>query len=330
MGLNVIKISASVIWGDNLINYKNIFNFEQLMIEICNIVSKNTSNTLLFYHEFIGTNVIILEHLIRKKSIGFDSNKICIDITRGSDLSCYFNLSNPEFYPIVSISLLNKLKYINPNILSNDKKSNIISQYKKFTNGFDNNTNSDFSKINMNYLFQIPEEIILCFQIIKHDKILLNHILDGIISLIRYFYVCTDNEKINMKMYGINYLFHLQYNIENQNSIENPCDENPCDGNIICCLDKINNIIENIQFIDELNCNKHMYVEIEYENNINIIKQKIICNLFDIIKGILIDIFTKYKIDVFKIHNFIENLKGLSNKYDMMENYKKFIAILDI
>ena len=84
------------------------------------------TNTLLFYHEFTGSNVLMLEQEVKKKATTFNPNKICIDITRGSDMSCYFNLSNPEFYPIISLDETNKLKYFNPDILSNNEKINII------------------------------------------------------------------------------------------------------------------------------------------------------------------------------------------------------------
>lgn len=126
-------------------------------------------------------------------------------------MSCYFNLSNPEFYPVITYDELNKLKYINPDMLSNNDKINIIKQYGKFTIGFNNNSyDCIFSKSNCNYLHHMPCEMILCFQIIKNDQIMLNYIMNGILPMIRYLYVCDENKNLNLHMWGVSYLFSLK------------------------------------------------------------------------------------------------------------------------
>jgi hypothetical protein len=328
--ISVIKISDYVMWDFDEINlntnlYSNqnscsniqkTIDFEKIITELCIHVSEPTSNTLLFYHEFTGKNVISLEYLIKDKISNFNSNKICIDITRGSDLSCYFNLSNPEFYPIITFDSSSKLKYINPDLLNNFEKNKIINQHKKFTEKFYNKSDYVFSQFDENYLFQTPEEIILCFQIIKFDKISLNNILNGILPLIRYLYVCEDNNNINLKMWGIRHLLLIK---KSNNVLTNVSD----------IIDKI---IANIKLIMDINDNNDsIYTYGEYsENNINNIRQKIVDDLFCIMKDLLYSTLIKYEISHLKIDELIENLKILTNKYDIIPNYKTFIANLNI
>jgi len=298
-GLNVIKISDKILWGNKFIESQTDFNFEKLMIELCEYVSKPLSNTILFYHEFTGSNVMMLEHYVRKNTIEFNPNKICIDITRGADMSCYFNLSNPEFYPIITYDELNKLKYINPDMLTNDNKTYIIEKYSKFTTGFNDNLGDCiFSKFNCNYLFQTPNEIILCFQIIKNDQVILNYISNGILPLIRYFYVCNENKNFNLKIWSIQYLISLKNYIQNKCSIEYL--DNKYTTN---CLDTLNNVIDNIKLIEEIN-QIMLSDNPDYNENINFLKNEIIFNLYLIMKEVLVDIIIKYQINVF-IHFFL-------------------------
>jgi len=324
-GLNVIKISDKILWGDICIESQTDFNFEQLMVELCEYVSKPLSNTLLFYHEFTGSNVILLEHLIRKKTIQFNPNKICIDITRGADMSCYFNLSNPEFYPIITYDELNKLKYINPDMLTNDDKINIIVQYRKFTTGFnDNSQDSIFSKSNCNYLFQTPNEIILCFQIIKNDQVILNYVMNGILPLIRYLNVCNENKNFNLQMWGIRHLISLKNYIQNKSSIQY------LDFKYTTtCLNILNHVIDNIELIEEINKNE-ITDNPDYNENINFLKNEIIFNLYHIMQEILINIVIKYQINVFEVDELITEFRELKDKYNMINVYKKFISKLNI
>ena len=322
-GLNVIKISNKILWGDRDIQSQTDFNFEQLIIELCEYVSKPLSNTLLFYHEFTGSNIILLEHLVRKKTILFNPNKICIDITRGADMSCYFNLSNPEFYPVITYDELNKLKYINPDLLTNDYKINIIAQYRKFTTGFnDNSQDCIFSKLNCNYLFQTPNEIILCFQIIKNDQETLNYIMNGILSLIRYLHVCDENKNFNMKMWGIQQLISLKNYIQNK-SFYLDCKYTTT------CLNTLNKVIDNIESIEKINQNK-LADHPDYSENINFLKNEIIFDLYYIMQEMLINTVIKYQINEFEVKKLITELRELKDKYNMIDVYKKFISKLNI
>ena len=328
--LNVIKISDKILWGDRDrdrdrdrdIESQTDFNFEKLMIELCEYVSKPSSNTLLFYHEFTGSNVILLEHLVRKKTIQFNPNKICIDITRGADMSCYPNLSNPEFYPIITYDELNKLKYINPDMLTNDDKINIIVQYKKFTTGFnDGSEDCIFSKFYCNYLFQTPKEIILCFQIIKNDQLMLNYIMNGILYLIRFLHVCNENKNFNLKMWGIQHLISLKNYIQNKYILNCKC--------TTTYLNTIDHVIDNIKLIEDINQNE-LTDNPDYNENINFLKYEITHNLYHIMQEVLVDIVVKYQINIFEVDKLITELRELKDKYNMIDVYKKFISKLNI
>lgn len=125
--VDVIQITDSVNWS-NVINndFNNDFKFERIMIELCDHISNSVENTLLFYHEFTGSNVKMLENII-KKHIKIDDNKICIDITNGSKLSCYVDLAMPESYPVIICDKFNNLRYINPDTLSIDEKKELFN-----------------------------------------------------------------------------------------------------------------------------------------------------------------------------------------------------------
>lgn len=323
LGIDVIVISDIIAWGENLqrkkeTEKKDCFNFENLMVNLCNKVSESKSNTLMFYHEFIGSNVLELEQLIKHKTQNFNPNKICIDITRGSNMSCYFNLSNPEFYPIISLDKSNKLKYCNQYILSNDEKTHIISTYKKFTDGFGIlDSTCEYFPYKANYLFATEPNIIMCFQIIKYDKTIFKLISDELIPLIRYLYVCTDNTNFNNKMLDMYHLSKLKIYINNYNF-----------KNDIFLSDRVNLVDDNINLIESINLN--INDNPDYNEIISHLKENVIYELFDIIKNILLNIIIKYQINVIIVENFINNLKQLENKYDMITLYKNFISNLNI
>jgi CYTH domain-containing protein len=91
---------------------------------------------------------------------------------------------------------------------------------------------------------------------------------------------------------------------------------------------KIDVVMDDIKLFISINNNELDYRDFKY--NINIIKNIIIENLFDIVREMLSNIVIKYKINLFEIDKFIENLKELSDKYNMIGEYKKFISVLNI
>lgn len=310
LGIDVITIADSVVWGNNLQEDNHTFDFENFMVKLCNKISEFDHNTILFYHEFTGANVMMLEQIIKNKSTNYNPNKICIDITRGSNMSCYFNLSNPEFYPIMLFDENDELQYIDPYTLPNDTKIQIVKQYKRFTDGFeDQDSNCDYSPSKPNYLLLTDLNIVLCFQIIKSDKIIFNLISDGLIPMIRYLYICDDELNINNKMWGINHITNLKYYISDvSNQIE--------------CIKEDLNLIELI--------NSNISKNPDYKSTIRHLKEIIIDKLFDIIKNVLKNILVKYQIDEMMINDLIEKISKLSNKYEMLTIYNNFILSLNI
>lgn len=326
LGIGVIVIPEKVIWKEssqvNLQEEPESFDFVNFMVNISNKVARTNTNTLLFYHEYTGSNPRILEQMVEKKVVDYDPNKICIDITRGSDMSCYFNLSNPEFYPVISLDPSNKLKYINPHMLSNDEKTNIILNYKKFTDGFDvQDSGCEYYASKPNYLFATNSDIILCFQIIKFDKIIISIISNGLIPMIRYLYICTNNSDINSKMWGTTHLTHLKHLLNESNTVGN-FDH----GNQMPISNQIEKIQEDLNLIELINLN--ILSNPDHDSTILYLKECVICELFNIIKNILGNIFIKYKINPDVINYFIDNLKQQTNKYDMIPLYKNFIENL--
>ena len=325
LGIDVIVIPDKVVWSENLQIESSSFDFMNFMVNLTNKIEK--TNTLLFYHEFTGYNVLMLEQEVKKKSFCFNPNKICIDITRGSNMSCYFNLSNPEFYPVISVNESNKLKYSNSEILSSDEKIKIITKYKKFTDGFEiQDSDCEYYKLKPNYLFSTNPDIILCFQIIKFDKIFFNLISNGLIPMIRYIYICENNYNINSKIWGISHLTTLNSYVNNFYSIVNSDYKN--NTHVCVLVEKIKEIKENINLIEMINLNQNQNPD--YNEIISHLKENIICGLFDVIKNILVNIVIKYQINIFVIEDFINNLKQLTNKYDMILFYKNFISSLNI
>lgn len=313
LDIDVIVIPDKIVWKEKFQKVSETFNFTNFMVNLTNKVIK--SNCLLFYHEFTGSNPIMLEQIVKKKVVDYNSNKICIDITRSSDMSCYFNLSNPEFYPVILLDRTNNMiKYINPEDLTNNEKNKIISEYKKFTEGFEvPDSKCEYYKHKTNYLFATNPDIILCFQIIKYDKLIFNIISNGLIPMIRYLYICEDYSNINNKMWGMAHLMNLN-SIIYSNYIDETFISN-----------KTEQIQKDLNFIESINSNISLNPYLK--EKISYLKENIISGLFDIIKNILINIVSKYQINVIVIEDFITNLKQLENKYNMIQFYKNFIIL---
>jgi hypothetical protein len=102
-------------------NDEHGINISELLKTLANSVSQN--NQLLFYHDYTGINTFKVN---TELDIDVLSDKICIDITRGSDLSCCFDLSDPENYPYIKSKEGNKLFYVNPQSLKEDEKRYIL------------------------------------------------------------------------------------------------------------------------------------------------------------------------------------------------------------
>jgi hypothetical protein len=307
------------------------YDIEPFLTELARIISLPQHNSLLFYHEFTGSNPILLENSIKKSlSEQYNEDKICIDISRGSDLSCYFNLTDPTNYPVITIKD-NVLKYSNPELLDDIEKKKILQQFKKFTNGFftdrfftdgffnnepalkssnyniygDTDFSQMFSKFETNYLIDKPDEMLLCFQIIKSDLLTIKLISDGIISMIRQFYTMNNKEHFGTKMYGVPYIKTISSKYDFINAIP---------------------IIENLEFIDVINKNKHIIPD--YEKVFDEKKNKVLEQLYQLVQLTYIAILTKYDVEIDIIENLIVEFKNLPNKYNLIEFNKSFINLL--
>jgi len=301
MNLSVITISEYIKWGCfNNTNDIIYYDIKPFLCELCELISNPDIDSILFYHEFTGKNTILLENII-KESVCFDNNKICIDITRGADLSCYFNLTDPENYPIIIVDEDSKLKYLNFLNLDKIKIRDIISTFKEI--------NLDFFSINKNesnILFDKPYELILYFQIIKYDSILINLIKNSIISTLRQFYTMTEKINYGSKMYFLQY-FHV---IKSQINLIN-----------------FDIIIDKLKIIDNINLNNS---DKDYESNFNKIHNSLLEEFYILLKLLLNNLLFKYNIDMDYIENFIFQLKNLNNKYNIIKYYDNFINILNI
>jgi hypothetical protein len=126
-GIEVYSFPMNVNWFNDCFNTDGYYDITGLIIDIVKFVSD--ANYLFFFHEFTGRNPENLEYEI-KKLINFDENKVCIDITRGRDLSCRVDFSEPENYPLIDLNNKN-ISWINPKFIKLDKRQELID---KFTN----------------------------------------------------------------------------------------------------------------------------------------------------------------------------------------------------
>lgn len=298
-GIDVICIKEFITWGFHKNYESEYYDIENMMINICKKISDTKINSLLFYHEFTGKNTIFLEYEIKKK-FNYDDKKICIDITRGSNLSCYFILSNPENYPIIKVDN-NNLIYNNPEYISEIEKKSIITQYKNFKINLDYFSihNLNFNKISNNI-----NEFILNCQIIKIDTISFDIIKNSIITLIRQFYTLSDDDLFYKKISVYNYTFptlSFRFKFIKSN------------------IDDINN---NFNLINELNEEKE--TNNNYKEIFINIKKDILNQLFNLLEIILKNILYKYNLDNTIIENFIILLYN-TDKFKLISNFEEFI-----
>jgi hypothetical protein len=317
LGVSVITIPNYVFWGQNSEQKEKLHNIEDLLTNLSGYISQPQINSLLFYHEFTGSNPIMLEKIISTNLNGeLDLNKICIDITRGSDTSCYFNLSNPIYYPVISFED-SKLKYHNPNTLTAFEKKNILSKYKKFTTGFYSGSNVSYngiSKFEKNILFDKPNEMILCFQIINQDNLIIHFLIEGIIPLIRQLYLNEEYNQFIIKN-GINYLNGL--------AVKKDLFEYENFSNIYFEL------IDYLNQIDTLNILKESYPD--YQEKLIKLKEIGLKYLYLILKIVLNFVLTKYdfeqqnNLNECLIDNFVNGLESIPDKYEILPMFKNFI-----
>jgi hypothetical protein len=176
--LSVYVFSTNIYWGNTYSSKSDELDIINLLVDIC--LNTISSNILFFYHEFTGNNPELLEFEIKKK-IQINSNKICIDISRGTDHGCYINLCDPINYPLI-IYLDNKLSYLNPSLIDYDDKISIINNIANITN-IENIENIEIVSNNKEQY-----DYILYKQIINQDNLYLKKCKNLFIPLFRQFY----------------------------------------------------------------------------------------------------------------------------------------------
>lgn len=303
--VSIIVIPKAIKWNDDLIdesmetNQDMYFNIVPLLSELCKYISKPNINSLLFYHEFTGSNVIKLESIIKNeiKELIFDNNKICIDITRGADLSCYFNLSSPENYPLIVLE--NKLKYLNPSKLSLERKKQIISEYKKHISDITESNNTTTF-----YLIEKTYDYILFFQMHKIDTYVNKLIMNTIIVTIRQFYTITNIKLFGTKMWAVKDFDKLEAIDETLN---------------------FSHIMEILKLFDDINNNIETFENEEHIDTIKSIRHMCLNELDNLLKKSLYYVLFKYDVSEEQIDNYIIQNHKLINKNDMCKIFYEFV-----
>jgi hypothetical protein len=127
-GITVYNFSINVTWLNDEY-YNNNENLDITNI-ICEIIKKvNNSNHLFFFHDFAGRNPQNLEFEM-ENMVELNKNKICIDISRGRDLSCCVNFNEPENYPLIKIKN-NKILWLNPDMVGQSKCLKVKNKFKQ-------------------------------------------------------------------------------------------------------------------------------------------------------------------------------------------------------
>jgi hypothetical protein len=125
-GLQVYSFAMNVDWINNKLDTKDNYDITELIISIVESVSK--SNHLFFFHDFTGRNPTILEYGI-KLLTDFDESRVCIDISRGRDLSYSIDFSEPENYPLIKLDG-QYISWINPKWISLKKQQQLIEKFE--------------------------------------------------------------------------------------------------------------------------------------------------------------------------------------------------------
>jgi hypothetical protein len=124
--IQVYSFDMNVNWINDNFNMEGNYDITEL---ICSIVkSVSESNHLFFFHEFTGRNPEILEYGIQKL-INYDERRVCIDISRGRNLSCCVDFSEPENYPLIKLDG-QYISWINPKLISLKKQRELTEKFE--------------------------------------------------------------------------------------------------------------------------------------------------------------------------------------------------------
>lgn len=124
-GIQVYSFALNVNWINNDLNMEGNYDITELICSIVKYVSE--SNHLFFFHEFTGRNPEMLEYEIQKM-IDYDESRVCIDISRGRDLSCCVDFSEPENYPLIKLED-KYISWVNPKSISLKKQRQLTEKF---------------------------------------------------------------------------------------------------------------------------------------------------------------------------------------------------------
>jgi hypothetical protein len=306
--IDVISIKDEINWDEfEKVNITELYNFTRLIIYLSEIISKS-DNCLLFYHEFTGKNVHKFENMINNFCYNFNFEKICIDITRGSDFSCYFDLSKPESYPIITY-FENKLKYINPNMLKLKQKKKICTKYINYLKKNNKNELNELSDSKIYY----DKEFILYRQIIQDNLIILKLLNNTVVPFIRIcviestLFITRDMSKFIKEF---TYLDYIQQNKEISE----------------CLLNAKTTFYKIIKYINENDLKKKLEfkIDIKIDENFNQLINCFLENLYETIDLIIFKIGLSFNIKDDLTYQLCWNIRNIKDKYkisSLIQNY---------
>ena len=171
-GIQVYTFLLFVNWINNDYDMDGTYDITSLLLHI--IKKVNESNYLFFFHEYTGRNPQVLEYEI-KKIINYNDSKICIDISRGRDLSCCVNFLEPENYPLIEFKD-KMLTWINPKNIPYEQN---LEFYTKFID--------KEIKISCPYNSEFMFEFFLFKQLMNKNKLIYTF-LKNLVYLFRNLY----------------------------------------------------------------------------------------------------------------------------------------------
>lgn len=124
-GIEVYSFPYNVNWFKNDFNRQGYYDISNILVDI---VGKINDGYLFFYHEFTGRNPEQLEYEISQK-VKFNDRRVCIDISRGRDLSCMVDFSEPENYPLILSNGFGDIEWLNIKYIPVEKQFELIDKF---------------------------------------------------------------------------------------------------------------------------------------------------------------------------------------------------------
>ncbi len=261
---------------------ENLINPLNMLIQL--IKNIESTNTILFYHEFTGLDVSIVENqVIKKLGESYNRNKVCIDISRGEIGDCFPDFSSPNLYPIINkCNNTNKLIHMDPRNIDLDYK---LDLYQKI-----NNLNPD-KNLRINLFDTIQSDTILYLQLACLNKVIINKVCNSVFVILRQIKINPEPiPDLSASVEAIKYLSYEFMDI----------------------FDIISHVCKLI-----INCNKDK--EKIMENKIIITN---LC--YDIIVYFAKKLYSNYSTNEMAIEDLVVEMKNTTNLYNLANVYKNF------